>query len=107
MPTNSHILAVYFGLLIIAALYNKFVVEEMEKRGVEGYTWAQVAGGVAFTLVGAAFLVGWQAALLTLGAFAASGLPMIAGAIVRHEQRVQRTVQRARANEQQTKTPRQ
>jgi hypothetical protein len=103
-PETSLILAVYFGLLIAAILYNRFVVEEMEKRGVDGYEWAQVVGGVAFTIAAVIPLIGWTAFLFVLGAFAASGTPMVVGAIKRHEDRIQRTLRRA--HERQAKNSR-
>lgn len=77
------IAAVYLGLLLFGILYNQ-VVEWLERRGyTEGYMSLIVAFGVAMTLAGVSML-SIQAALITLGAFAASGVPMIAGSIIRY-----------------------
>lgn len=72
------IAAVFFGLLLFGVGYNAFVAW-LERRGyTEGYLSLIVSFGVAMTLVGVAIL-NIQAALITLGAFIASGTPMIIG----------------------------
>jgi len=77
------ILAVFFGLVLFGVGYNALVAW-LERRGyAEGYMSLIVAFGVAMTLAGVA-LVSWQTALLTLGAFVASGTPMIVGSITRY-----------------------
>jgi hypothetical protein len=73
--------AVLFGLLMFGLVYNELV--QRIGRRKEGYTSLLVVGGVLITLGGVA-LVSWQCAVLTLSAFAASGLPMTLGSIYRH-----------------------
>jgi hypothetical protein len=51
---------------------------------------------VAVTL-GATVVVSWQFALITTGAFIASGLPMILGSIWRHVRDRERELERLRA----------
>lgn len=75
--------AVFLGLLLFGIAYNSLVAW-LERRGyTEGYLSLIVAFGVAMTLVGVAVL-SIQGALLTLGAFIASGTPMIIGSIARY-----------------------
>lgn len=82
-PDSSRILAIYAALLVFGTLFN-MAVGTFERRGwIEGYTWLAVVVGVAITL-GAVALIDAQFALITLGAFAFSGLPMAIGSIVRH-----------------------
>lgn len=79
----SLVLAVYVGLFIFGIIFN-VVVTFAERRGwMEGYTSLAVVLGVLVT-IGAVALISWQFALVTLGAFAFSGLPMVAGSIGRH-----------------------
>lgn len=79
------IAAVFLGLLLFGVGYNAFVAW-VERRGyTEGYLSLIVAVGVAMTLVGVAVL-SIQAALLALGAFIATGTPMIVGSILRYIQ---------------------
>jgi hypothetical protein len=80
-PEFSPILAiaiVYAALLIFGILFNTLIDWAERKRILDGYTAYAVALGVLVTLGGVAFL-NWQAALLVLGAFIASGLPMLVG----------------------------
>jgi hypothetical protein len=91
LPHSGAFLAVYLILFLMAVLYDRWVVGEMERRGIDGYTWLQVVGGVGFTIAGVSFISG-EAALITLGAFAASGAPMIAGALIRRERRIRRAL---------------
>ena len=56
-----------------------------ERRGwTEGYVSLYVVAGVAVTLAVILPVLGWRNAVLVAGAFAASGLPMAVGSIVRH-----------------------
>lgn len=73
--------SVLFGLLMYGVVYNE-LVQRLGKRK-EGYTSLLVVAGVLVTLAGVS-LISWQSALLTLCAFAASGLPMVIGDIRRY-----------------------
>ena len=70
-----------FGLLMFGLAYNALVHALGDRK--EGYTGLLVVAGVLVTL-GAVAMISWQAALLSLGAFAASGTPMLVGDVVRH-----------------------
>lgn len=77
------VLAVFFGLMLFGIGYNALVAW-MERKGyTEGYLSLIVAFGVFATLCGVAVL-SIPAALLALGAFGASGTPMIIGSIARY-----------------------
>ena len=78
--------AVLLALVLFGIGYNSLVAY-LERRGyTEGYTSLLVAFGVFITLCGVATLsIG--AAVLSLAAFAASGMPMIIGSIVRYLQK--------------------
>lgn len=78
--------AVFFGLLLFGIGYNALVAWLERKGYTEGYLSLIVALGVAMTLAGVAAL-NIEAALLALGAFAASGTPMIIGSIWRYLRR--------------------
>ena len=94
--------AVLFGLFMYGWAYNAFV-GSMEGRK-DGYLAMLVAAGVGTTLVGVA-VISWQAALLVLVCFAASGIPMIIGEIARtirkreRALRVQRLIAEAEAKD--------
>jgi hypothetical protein len=73
----------YLVLVLFGIGYNS-LTSWMEKHGyMEGYTSLMVALGVLITLAPFA-VVCWQAVLLVLGGFIASGLPMIIGSISRY-----------------------
>lgn len=74
--------AVIMGLLLFGIGYNAFVSYAEKEGYTEGYMSIVVAGGVLATLGGIA-IVSWQAALLCLAGFAASGVPMIIGSMIR------------------------
>lgn len=78
--------AVLLGLLLFGIGYNAFVAWLGHRNYTEGFLSLIVATGVFVTLVGVAVL-SIEAALLTLGAFIASGTPMIVGSIVRYIQK--------------------
>ena len=80
------ILAVFGMLLAFGAFYDRFVASLTRKGYAEGFMGLIVALGVFVTLSGLSIL-SINAALLALGAFAASGTPMIVGSIVRYVQR--------------------
>lgn len=76
---STHVIV--FGALFIFGLFYNSLVAWLEANGHDrGYTALLVVGGVLVTIAGAAFLIGWLAALFVLASFAASGLPMVAGA---------------------------
>ncbi len=77
------IAAVFFGLLLFGIGYNALVAWLERKGYTEGYLSLIVAFGVVMTLVGVSIL-SIPAALLTLGAFGATGTPMIIGSITRY-----------------------
>lgn len=82
--TNSGtILAVYLALLLFGMGFNWLVAWAETKKYMEGYTAFAVVAGVGITLAVTAIFSPIYA-LITLGAFAASGLPMVAGSIYRH-----------------------
>jgi hypothetical protein len=77
------IAAVLLGLLLFGIGYNALVAW-LERRGyTEGFLSLIVALGVFVTLCGVAVL-SIHAALLALGAFVATGTPMIIGSIIRY-----------------------
>ena len=80
---TSQVLVIYLALIIFGIIYNQ-VVGWMERRKyLEGYTSLAVGLGVLVT-VGAVAVFSWAYALLVLGSFCASGLPVAAGSIWRH-----------------------
>jgi len=85
-PESSRIVAAFLLLAWVGIGYNWLVAWMGRKRYLEGFIWLAVSGGVAFTLIGMA-IVDWQAALLALGAFVCSGLPMALGEIWRYMKR--------------------
>jgi hypothetical protein len=73
-----------YGVLFVAGFGYNALVSYLERRGYDdGFTAPLVVVGVLFTIGGVA-LVDWRAALLTLGAFAASGFWMVIGSWWRH-----------------------
>lgn len=88
MADTSQVVRVLILLAFAAVLYDRFVVDIIEKRRPSlGIAAWEVVGGVLFTLVGFAFLAGVEAFLLALLCFAASGVPMILGSRARHLER--------------------
>lgn len=79
----SVILAVYFACLMFGMGYNVFIERLSEKGYLEGFISLVVAGGVLITLALTA-IISWQCTLIVLGAFVASGVPMILGSIWRY-----------------------
>lgn len=82
-PQFSTLLLIYLFLLAFGILYN-LVIAWLDTHGyLEGYTSLAVVAGVLVTLAGLAIILP-LAALIALGAFAASGIPVIIGSIWRH-----------------------
>lgn len=76
-------------ILVLGALfafgiaYNLLVVWVYQQAHDHGYTAFLVVGGVLVTLAGFAVLAGLETALVAVACFAAAGLPMIAGSVLR------------------------
>jgi hypothetical protein len=83
---------VLLNLVLLGVVYN-FIIAKYE-RFLEPYTALLVVGGVLFTLIGAAFLVGWTEAGIVGICFAASGAPMLIGSITRNVCRQRDMVER-------------
>lgn len=82
MRVDFGIISVYLILVIVGIGYNALVAW-IERNGYQhGYTSILVIGGVLITLTGVA-VIDVRAALVCLGAFAATGLPMVIGSIWR------------------------
>lgn len=79
------IAAIYLALLVFGIFYN-WLTSQAERTGfIRGYTSLFVVGGVAVT-VAATAVISLPFALVTAGAFIASGAPMIVGSMIRHQQ---------------------
>jgi len=82
---------VVFGALFAFGYLYNLAVTWLERNGYdEGYTAMLVVGGSLATLAGVA-IIDWQAAVLTLGAFACSGFWMVVGSWWRHVRRRKRS----------------
>jgi len=79
------------ALLMFGLWFNSYVERRVESSepGEQPFTWVWVVFGTLATLAGLA-VIDWQAAALALICFTASGVPMIIGAIGRHERRQQK-----------------
>jgi len=89
------LLAIYLALLLFGIGYN-LLTAWAEKTGfIKGYTSLFVVGGVAITVVATA-VISPAFALVTAGAFIASGTPMIVGSMVRHKREELRQLEQAR-----------
>lgn len=87
-------------LFVFGIGYNAFVT----RLGIdaEGYVWLLVVGGVLVTIGGIAILdvfLAWNAGLLSLLAFSASGLPMCAGGVYRYVKSRRRLLDLLRATD--------
>jgi len=92
---TSQVLVVYLALIIFGILYNQVIGWWIREKFLEGYTSLAVAGGVLVT-VGLTAVFSWQFALLVLGAFCFSGLPVALGSIWRYVRARQRDQQAMR-----------
>lgn len=80
----SESINILLALVVFGYLYN-LKIERLGHKG-EGWEWLMVVIGVGVTQIGVGVLdmiLGWNAFLLGLMAYAASGLPMIWGAVTR------------------------
>lgn len=80
---------VAFALLMFGAYYDSLMTRLADHK--DPYISIFVAGGVAVTL-GLIAVIDWRAAVLALGAFACSGLPMVAGSIRRNMERQKQAI---------------
>ncbi|MCK4826166.1 hypothetical protein KA005_61045 [bacterium] len=71
---------ILFALFWFGCAFNAFV--DFLRDRSDGYLSMLVAVGVGITLIGVA-IISWQAAVLVLVCFTASGIPMIIGEIAR------------------------
>jgi hypothetical protein len=91
----SLVLAVFAMELLFGVFYNLLIAWWIREKFLEGYASVAVAGGVLVT-VGMTAIFSWQFALLVLGAFCFSGLPVGLGSIWRYVQARQRDQQAMR-----------
>jgi hypothetical protein len=84
-PDFSLIKAVVLLLVLMAfgIGYNAMIARAERRHYLEGFTSLAVAAGVGFTLIIVA-IYDWRAAVTVLIGFAASGVPMIVGSIMRY-----------------------
>lgn len=93
--------AILVGLFFFGVAYDQLMAR-LEARK-DDFVAFMVVFGVLVTLGGVA-LVDWQGALLALGMFAASGLPMIVGSMARSMRKRERELQELRAGNDEKKT---
>ena len=85
MTRNCPDCALVFTILLGFGIGYNGLVASLERQGHDrGYMGFIVALGCGVTLIGAGFLVGWEAVAWTTGCFAASGIPMMMGSVARH-----------------------
>lgn len=90
MTLTLTLVALYLGLMLFGVGYNALISYAERTRALEGYTALAVVAGVMVTVLAAAValwsvtLDGWQWGAILLGAFGASGLPMLLGSIGRY-----------------------
>lgn len=87
--------ALYLALVLFGIGFNALTALAERKGYMHGYTSLFVVAGVAVT-VGATAMISTAFALVTAGAFAASGTPMIVGSIWRHVQERERMLEQLR-----------
>lgn len=87
---NGHLSGIYSALILLALLGFGWCFDaRVEQAGddADGFTWLLVVIGCSVTLVGIGLLdlfLNWNAGLIGLMAFAASGFFMCYGAIMRY-----------------------
>jgi hypothetical protein len=82
-PDFGQILAVYLALALFGVGYNALIAWAERTGYIEGFVSFSVAFGVAITLVMTA-VFDVRFAVLTAGAFFASGIPMVIGSMLRY-----------------------
>ncbi len=89
---NSEVIGVVFVSLFLFGIGYNVLVSWMGKKGFEeGFTAILVVFGVAITGCGVA-IISWDAVILMLGAFTASGTPMVIGSWWRYVHRRSETI---------------
>lgn len=88
--------AVVGGLALFGVVYDQISHAILKTRKGEQKSSYFVALGTAVTIAASIPLIGPQAALRVLLAFAASGTPMIGGQVIRFSRAMRRTKARAR-----------
>lgn len=80
--SSGQLMGMLAALFVVSVVYAA-LLEVAERRWgfVSAYTWLAVVIGVAYTLVGLAWL-SVEGALMALAAFAASSVPIIARSVV-------------------------
>ena len=98
------------ALLVCFGIGWNYLIDRMHAKGIEGATWAMVAGGVATTVLTAGPLIGWQNVAILFLCFVASGAPMIVGDVRRFYAMLKRFIETAKHDGRQisetTRTPR-
>ena len=89
------IIAVYLALVLFGVLFNSIISYAERRTWLHGYVSLAVAGGVLITLAGVA-IIDYRAALISLGAFIASGIPMMLGSVYRHVREREEELERLR-----------
>lgn len=90
MVDTERLMIVLAALFVFGIGYNLLVVWVYRQAADHGYMAFLVVGGVIVTLAGFALLAGLEMALVAMACFAASGLPMIVGSVLRQlQQRAQ------------------
>ena len=87
------VVSVLFGLFIFGLAFNQGVAWAKPRGYLEPYLAFWVAAGCGATLIGVGIvdtLVSWNAGLIGLVCFAASGAPMMVGDMARYVRTVQR-----------------
>ena len=89
------LIAVYFGLMVFGIVFNQITEWAVNHGYAQGYLSLIVAFGAGVTITATA-IISPVFALITLGAFAASGTPMIIGSIWRHVRERERELEALR-----------
>lgn len=84
MQTNYSLISALIAVLVVFGIgYNAVIARAERKHYLEGFISLAVAVGVSITL-GVVAIYDWRAAVTVLVGFAASGVPMIFGSIMRY-----------------------
>jgi hypothetical protein len=81
-------IALALVILLVGGVALNWWVETTERKGKTHFSWVFVVIGVSGTLSISTLLVPFQWVLWVVGCFAASGAPMVVGAMLRHERKV-------------------
>jgi ACR3 family arsenite efflux pump ArsB len=84
MEYETKLLLTLISLHLLSWGYNALIAW-MERAGhLDGFVSLSVVVGVAYTVAGAGWLIGWDTVVTLALVFLASGIPMIAGSISRY-----------------------